>query len=239
MKTIFTVLILALSLGASAQSNFYKFSIGAGGGVTQSFADLKKHAFGTAGYGTLDYLFTPFISLGLEAQMGEINGGDQQTEPSGRQFINGYKSITANGKIALGQLVDYERSNFLNSIKGLYFGAGLGIIQNKMKGIIRYKADPKSSTGLYKFPGTDESKDISIPLNLGINFYFPNHYGYYRYGINVNYQANITLGEGLDGYDDSTWLLKNGSPDIYTYFTIGFRYYLGPVGLSKKTFISY
>lgn len=240
MKTTLTILLLSFSLGLAAQSNFYKFSVGAGGGVTQSFADLQKHDFGIAGYVVADYLFTPFVSLGLEIQAGEINGGDKNTDKDHRQFINSFKAVTANGKLYLGALTDYEHNGFLNAIKGLYAGAGLGIIQNNVKNV-RIKPYPNGTidANSYVFPGLDKSKEVLIPLNLGINFYIPDREGAYRYVINFNYQANVSLGEGLDGYDDSSVRLVNGKPDVYTYFSLGIRYNFGSIGLSRKTFRSY
>lgn len=231
MKSLLTPLFaLLLCLTAKAQSNFYKMTIGASAGITQSFADLEKQDYGSAGSATFDYYFTPFLSLGFEGQMGELRGGDIHTDPNNRQFINGYKAFNFNGKIALGALIDYNRSGFSNVIKGLYVGAGAGVIMNKMKLIVR----EKPSDG-YIFPGMDNSKDLLVPLNLGINFNFPNRYGHYRYSINVNYQANLTLGEGLDGYDDPPIKFKSGDPDIYSYISIGLKYHFGPMGLSTRT----
>lgn len=223
---------LLLCLNASAQSNFYKIALGAGAGITKSYTDVAKHDYGLSGYGTFDYFFTPFISLGLEGQMGEINGGDVFTDPHNRQFINRYKAVTLNGKLYLGALMDYRRNTFANTIKGLYVGTGAGLVMNKMRYIVRTKPDDESG---YVFPGKDSSKDLLVPLNIGITFNFMNRDGYYRYGLNFNYQTNITLGEGLDGYDDSPVRFKNGSPDIYTYFSVGLKYHFGQIGLSTKS----
>ncbi|ACU02326.1 outer membrane beta-barrel protein [Pedobacter heparinus] len=233
MKTTLTLLLSALLyVSAAAQSNFYKLGIGGGLGVTQSFADLNKHDYGLAGYGSFDYYFTPFVSMGIEGQMGEINGGDINTDPNNRQFINSYKAFALNAKLYLGALIDYDRSGFTNAIKGLYVGAGAGVIMNKMKFVVREK--PNDPNG-YVFPGSDSSKDLLVPLNLGIAFNFMDRSGYTRYGLNLNYQANVTLGEGLDGYNDSPIKFKSGNPDVYTYVSIGLKYYFGPMGLSIKS----
>ncbi|MGY0039708.1 outer membrane beta-barrel protein [Pedobacter sp. NJ-S-72] len=168
-RILISTILLALTLQSFAQSNFYKLSIGAGAGVTQSFADVRKHDFGLAGYGTLDYLFTPYVSLGLEFQKGEINGGNINTDPYNRQFINSYQAISVNGKISLGQIIDFNYNSFSNKLRGLYLGSGIGVIQNKMKGINRRNlTDPD----IY-YPGEDTSKDIFFPLNLGNKFLFP------------------------------------------------------------------
>jgi len=231
-RILIITVLLAITFSSFAQSNFYKFSVGAGAGVTQSFADLRKHDFGVAGYGTLDYLLTPFLGIGLEFQKGEINGGSIRTDPYNRQFINSYQAGSFNFKISLGQIIDFNYNNPLNNLRGLYFGTGIGVIKNKMKGINRYSfTDP----AIY-YPGDDTSTEIYFPLNLGINFYFPDHDGFYRYVLNFNCQSNITLGEGLDGYDNTSITHKSGKPDIYAFYTVGVKYNFGKLGLFKKTF---
>jgi hypothetical protein len=218
-------------LSSFAQSNFYKISIGAGAGATQSFTEVHKHAFGLAGYGTLDYLFTPFISLGLEIQKGQINGGNYRTNPLKRQFINSYKAVSANGKIALGEFIDNNYNNLASKIRGLYIGGGIGVIQNNLSYAIRGKDDPDAVSF-----ATTTTKDFLFPLDLGMNFYFADQEGFYRYVLNFNYQGNITLTEKLDGYDDTFNNHKSGNPDIYTFLSVGLKYNFGKIGLSRKTF---
>ncbi len=229
--TLTTILFLISTIPVFSQSNFYKIGIGGGGGITQSFTDVQKHSFGTAGYGILDYFFTPFISFGLEGQMGQINGGDINTDPANRQFINDYKAISFNSKICLGTIINYENNPVGDVLKGLYIGAGIGVVQNSMSAIVRYI--PGTTI---RYPGQDKSKDILVPLNLGLNVYLPDHLGEYRYVLNVNFQSNLTFGEGLDGYNDSSTRFRNNSPDIYSFISVGLRYNFGPVGLSTKTF---
>lgn len=231
-RILISTLFSALAFSSFAQSNFYKFAVGAGAGITQSFTDLKKHDFGLAGYATLDYLFTPYLSLGLELQKGEINGGDVNSTPDDRQFINGYQAVSVNGKISLGQFIDFDYNGLSGKLRCLYFGSGLGIIQNKMTGIRRINVKNPD----HPYPGQDGSKDIYFPLNLGINLFFPDQEGFYRYTLNINCQSNVTLGEGLDGYDNSSVTHKSGKPDIYNFYTIGFKYSFGKMGLYKKTF---
>ncbi|TKC04852.1 outer membrane beta-barrel protein [Pedobacter frigoris] len=232
--TFISFLSLLICLNADAQSNFYKLSLGAGYGPTQSFTDVKKHGYDFAGYGTADYFFTPFLSLGGELQMGQIRGGDVQTDPHEREFINKYKAASINGKIYLGALIDYDRSSFARAVKWFYVGAGAGIVHNNVNRVT-VKPSTVNSGNPYVFPGKNSSNDLMVPLNVGINFYFPDFAQRPRFGININYQTNVTLGEGLDGYDDSPIIFKNGNPDIYTYFSIGLRYNFGFIGLSSKS----
>lgn len=233
MKIILTGLFLAFSISVYAQSNFYKLSIGGGAGFTRSYADLHEHNYGEAIYGTADFFITPFLSLSFEAQNGTVKGGQSNLEPSGLRFKNNYRSVTANGKVFLGAFINYQRSTFLEQIKGLYLGAGVGLIQNRNFDLKRSNRDEPNR--VYK----DFSNEAIIPLNVGFNYYLPNKNGYYRYVLNANYQGNITLGEGLDGYDSSTIRFENGNPDVFTYLTLGLKYNFGPVGIAKKTFKRY
>ena len=79
-----------------------------------------------------------------------------------------------------------------------------------------------------------ELTNLLVPINLGINFYFTDKFEHIRYIINLNYQGNITFGEGLDGYDNASATLKSKGPDIYTYLSVGVKYQFGPMGLFRK-----
>jgi len=231
LKTaLISALALLLCLNTFGQSNYYRLSVGAGYGLTQSFTDIQSHDFERAPYGTLDYFFTPFLSLGAEIQAGKIRALKAPEDPYQRQFINSYKAATISGKVYLGTFIDYDHSTFLNSIKWLYVGTGAGLVRNSITKITRIRNNSN-----VEFPGRNSSYEIMFPVNLGINFYFPDQSGNPRFGINLNLQSNTTLGEGLDGYDDSSETFKAGFPDIYNYYSIGIRYHFGLLGISKKS----
>jgi len=232
---LLSIALSILALPSLAQSNFYKLSIGGGGGITQSFTEVKEHAFGIGGYGSLDYMFTPFISIGLEAQMGQINGGDYKTDPGNKQFTNSYKAVSANGKIYLGSIIDNDYSSLYNNIKGIYIAGGIGKMKNDVTYVIPLEID--NTTYFVQRPSTLSS--VFFPVDLGVNFYFADAQGFYRYALNINYQANILLNEYMDGYDDSKVTFKGGNPDIYTFLSVGLKYNFGPIGLSRKNFRKY
>src|SRR5690606_26314802 len=129
-----------------------------------------------------------------------------------------------------GQITDFYYSDFLNYTKGFYLGTGIGQVSNDVTRL------QFQSTG-YEFPGDAKSKNILVPVNVGIDFYFPDGWGDIRYVFNINYQANFTFGEGLDGYDDTKTIRKNigSAPDIYNFLSIGFKYTFGPKGLTGKS----
>jgi hypothetical protein len=228
--TLTSLLALFLCFNASAQTNYYKLSIGAGYGFTQSFTDVDKNDFAQSAYGTLDYFLTPFLSLGGELQYGKIKASPAAHDPTQRQFTNAYKAASINGKLYLGALVDYDRSTFLNAVKWLYVGGGAGIVRNNITKVTRV-----NKNNGHQFPGRNASFELMVPLNAGISFYFPDKSGNHRLALNLNLQSNLTMGEGLDGYDNSSESFKDGFPDIYNFYTIGLKYHLGILGLSKRS----
>ncbi|WP_256010823.1 hypothetical protein [Desertivirga xinjiangensis] len=213
-------------LNVSGQYNYYRLSAGVGLGINTAFADLEKTRSNQTIIGNLDYHLTPFTSIGFELQKGTLSGGDSINDPHLRFFKNSYMAFTVNGKAQLGQFVDFESSNLLYAIRGLYVGTGVGIIKNKMTENVRIR-----STDNHVFAGDDVSSNIVVPINTGINFNILDRWGYTRYILNLNYQMNVTMGEGLDGYNDSAAKFKNQYPDFYSVFSAGIKICFGPEGL--------
>ncbi|TDG37564.1 hypothetical protein EZJ43_00265 [Pedobacter changchengzhani] len=234
----FSVLLIAFLLLVSfsyAQSNYFKFSGGIGLGPNYSFTDVYKGKRGFTTYGTLDYHITPFVTAGLEAQFGSIRGGSITDDRYNRQFTNHYASISANAKIMLGEFVDYDKNDFLYNIRGLYGGLGIGVVNNNIVDIVRFRPSYSDDPGFGPFPGRDKSLNLLVPINLGINFFINDDYGYMRYVINVNAQSNVTFGEGLDGYNDPPSKYRNDAPDIFNTYTIGVKYFFGSIRSYRKT----
>lgn len=233
LRKIFTTIILGLiMLPAYGQTNYYKLAVGAGGGINNSYTDVNKGKLGYSTYTAFDFYVTPNIITGLETQFGTVKGGVD--DPYLRAFTNSYFVVTANARAQLGEFIDfdylYRNNNFLNALKGVYLGAGFGVINNNLTSVVREKPDGSH----YIFPGEDKSMNLILPINLGINVYFPNHWGNDRYVVNANFQTNYVFGEGLDGYNDPPAIFKNLSPDMYINFTIGFKYLFGSVGIKKR-----
>lgn len=234
--TYISLLLIFIGNFSFAQSNYFKMSYGFGGGLNKSYTDVYKGGYGYTAYGVFDFHVTPFVTVGLEGQYGMVQGGDIVTDLHNRQFVNKYTTISANVKLMLGELVDYDKSEFLYNIRGLYTGIGIGAVNNNITDIVRYKpswaaVDP----GYGPFPGKDKSLNLLVPLNFGFNYFIYDGYGYMRYIININAQSNFTFGEGLDGYNDSSTKFKNYSPDVYNAYTIGFKYMFGKIKSYRKT----
>lgn len=237
-KILFCISLQLLGLAGFGQSNYYKLTAGAGFGATRAYADLNEKTYSYSGYAELNWNLTRFVSAGIELQMGRLKGGNINTNPHNREFVNDFKAITFNVKGALGELVDYSQSGLLNAMKGLYAGIGLGAIRNNMANVVRYKPNTEAQYPPlgYRFPGEDQSTNLLMPVNVGLNFFINDGFGDARYVFNFNYQTNFTFGEGLDGYNDPTGAFENDAPDIYTVLSIGVKYNFGPSRSTKRRF---
>lgn len=225
-RLTFLLILLATNYISFAQSNFYRFSVGGGAGATTAFADLDDQKLSLAAYGTLDYHFTPFLTLGVEVQKGQVAAGGYYTDYYRREFINSYLSTSLNFKLQLGEFLSrYDLSNaFLNTIKGGYLGVGFGFIKNDVEARRSYDG--------VTFPGEDKSTESIIPFNVGINFYIPNEWGYKRFAINLNLQCTLTTGEGLDGYGVKGVTSQHN--DAYLFGSAGIKYHFGTLGLDRR-----
>ena len=235
LKKIFLFYFFFGCVNASAQQfNFKRYGIGLSTGVTHAFTDVPEMKIAPSIVLTADYFITPFVSTYLDLQFGNIKGGSKEVDfanlpnKHGREFSNSYLSATLNTRLALGQLVYYEDNRIVNAIKGLYLGLGVGLIQNNVKNVrVQPLVQPNQTVG-YVFPGVNNSTNVTVPLNVGINFEIKDSWSETRYILGVNYQSNLTFGEGLDGYNDPPEIFENNGFDMYNMGTISFKYCFGP-----------
>lgn len=206
--------------------------MGVGAGATQAYADVQKVIQKPTIIGSLDYNLSPFSSIGVEVQKGNISGGNKVSDPHLRYFDNSYLAVILGGKVQLGQFVDFESSGFLNTLKGFYVGAGLGMVKSKMADVVRQKPlDPNNvEGGYYTFPGLDASTDLMLPINTGISFNIMDRWRFTKYILGINYQFNPMFGEGIDGYNDPPAKFRNGR-DYYGVASFSIKYCFGPEGL--------
>jgi len=230
LKRIYILLLCALAgLQAKAQSNYYKMSLGAGAGAAVAFGDLRKQVITPAVYGAADFYFTPYVSVGLEGQVGKLKGGD--TSLYNKNFSNSYKAGNLNVRVAAGAFMKkrYVPNTFNTLVRGIYVGTGIGLLRNDIKE--RYptlNADPRINQGKRK------SWDALVPVNVGLNVGLKEKNGYERFVINLNFQSNFTFGEGMDGFDDNPLFIPNSNSDIYTLTSVGIKYKFGRVGYYKR-----
>ncbi|OOQ57891.1 hypothetical protein BC343_12005 [Mucilaginibacter pedocola] len=209
----------------NAGYNFNAYGIGIGGGIVHPLADLKKGYNDKAFNGNFTYYFNPYVPVVLELQAGKLRGGgnDISIDKDTRRYSNSYKAVMLHVDYQLGDAIDYYRSGFLNIIKNFYGGIGVGAILNKVNTNRYSLLDPT-----YRFPGSDKSTNVIVPLRFGYEFKIYDYYGVPKFGIDIGYQHYVTFGEGLDGYEDPTSLFKNNAPDQYRMISIGLKYNFGP-----------
>lgn len=219
---LFLVLIQA-AVARSQSYNYGSYGIGVNVSSLYPYADLAQANL-TKGYSIAGYYnYSLYLPLGLEFQTGELSGGGVLTDFHGREYKNKYTAIIARGDLFLGQLAPYGYDGAIRYFKDFYIGTGIGVISNNLVFIQRVQ----KGTG-YVFPGKDKSLNLMVPIRLGYELKINNSYGEPVVGINLGYVLNVTWGEGLDGYGDSSKEFKNNSPDLYRQIVVGVKVNFGP-----------
>lgn len=218
------------SLWAQLSYNFSSFSVGAGVGVVRADADIAQHITKEAIFGTLNYNYSPYITITGELQAGKLAGGNPNTDKDTRAFVNNYKSISLYGDIQAGEFIDYQYRDLLNILKNVYLGTGVGIMHNAMAFVQRISLNNPG----YVFPGEDSSTEIMVPLRIGYELKFFNRYQEPSIRVNVGYQLSLVYGEGLDGYNDPPSIFRNEHVDRYSLVSVGVKYNFGrPISYKK------
>jgi hypothetical protein len=225
ISSVSFLLLFPLYNGLFAQVNFYKFTTGFGYGATLPYSETNPQING-AFYADLRFNLTPFSSFGAEFQQGALKGGERGAEAY--WFTANYKLLTLNGRLQFGELLSTSalEKPFLRLIKGLYMGAGIGVMENKGMHNLAIAALPEPDRKVSPF----SNKLILVPLNVGYSYALKNKWDYNRYILNVNVQRSFALDEGVAGkvnfYQTFT--------DLYSYISIGVKYHFGPLGLYQK-----
>lgn len=225
MKKLFTTFIILICLRIGAvQAQFSRpISIGAGAGVAYGLTDLKNTKMNFAWYGEGDYLLAPFISIGLQAQKGELSGDNGSSS-----FKNNYYAGNLNAKLRLGQFLNLPSnysnytlgaSNLQRIVTNIYVGAGAGLVKNRIAR--RLTAE---YVNYIRDRGGEIAEDTGgihfvVPLNVGVDIPFGRTLYGPQWAINVNYQHTLTFNDNLDGVIRQ----KN---DQYGFMSVGVKYAL-------------
>jgi hypothetical protein len=232
LKKYFLLFVLVCaSVMAKAQSgyNYYEWGAGFGASYGRGFDDLNRQVWHPGGSLNLTYNYSPYVPMSVELQFGTLEGGGRTPDKDefGRYSKNNYKAFVFHADLQMGEIIDYDNNGFLNAIKNLYIGTGIGAISNSMKDIQRTNIYLYNGPATYVFPGKNKSVNLMVPLRLGYEFKIFDDYDQVGYTITLGYQHSYTFGEGLDGYNDNTQKFKNNAPDQFAMFTIGFKYNFG------------
>jgi hypothetical protein len=221
------VLLVTMGLCAKAQNTWYQpISVGVGYGVTIARAGEQTQTSSNATNFNLNYQFTPFVSIGFDAQFGTLSGGDAEHDTYGKQFLNNYKSFILHADVQAGEFIDYSHNAFLNKLKNVYAGIGIGMLSNKISNITTL--NPVDSSTLTYTPG---SSNLLIPLRIGYEFKLFNQHDEPQFRFDINYSFNTAFGAGLDGY---TSVYTKSYIKFYNYISVGFKYCFGPLKAYRK-----
>jgi hypothetical protein len=221
---IFSLIGISFLTGLTASAQFSRpISIGAGAGGTINLTDIGNVESKFAFYGELDYLITPFISVGLHGEMGTLAGNGYESE-----FKNRYFAGNVNGKIRVGQFLEGAKNysyytlqaNTLSRIlSNVYVGAGTGLVKNRIqRNISTLYANYLESSGGEIAKDRGEIHFV-VPLNVGVDIPFGRTLYGPQWAINVNYQHTLTFNDNLDG-------VINKNNDQYGFVSVGVKYAL-------------
>ncbi|MFD2147803.1 hypothetical protein [Mucilaginibacter antarcticus] len=226
-KNCLSLLILCLCISsAKAQVgiNYKQYEFGIGLDFNTPYTDAQTSKSSRSARLNFTYNATPFVNYVVEMQTGNLQGGDALNTTTGRQFTNAYNAVMLRGQLQGGEILDYSDGGVKNALKNLYVSSGLGVILNDLKEINRYSI---KVPGFYT-PGSDKSKQLVVPLRLGYEFKIYNSYSEPHIKIDLGYQYNFILGDGLDGFEAGT------QKDSYAQFGIGIKYAFGQIATYRK-----
>lgn len=231
IKRFFLLAIVMLACNVvKAQSgyDYAQYDLGLGLDFNTAYTDAQTTKTTRSGRLMFNYNVSPFVNYVVEVQTGTLQGGDALTTTSGRQFTNSYTAIMMRGQLQMGEIIDYSQSNMANAFKNLYVSSGIGMVVNHITDINRASL---KVPGFYT-TGENNSNELVIPLRFGYEFKFFNKYEEPGFKIDIGYQNNFILGDGLDGFTTGK------QKDSYSQISVGFKFAIGGVATYRKQ-ISY
>jgi hypothetical protein len=217
--------------------NYKQFGIGLDVSYERGYTNLAHQDEHFSENINFVYNYSPYIPVVAELQFGTLSGGglSPKVDVSGRKYTNTYEAFLLHADFQLGEVIDYSESSVLSVIKNFYFGTGGGIVFNNNV-VQRYSiyAPAPPDPQAYKFPGSDNSINLTIPLRFGYEFKLYNDFEEPYMAIDVGSVHNLVFGEGLDGYDDPSSKFKNNATNQYRQIVIGIKFNFGNITSYNK-----
>lgn len=228
---LLTVLVCFMTFGAKAQLGYTysQYDAGVSAGVNTVYGDAETFTKTQSVHFNFNYNVSPFVNYVFEIQLGQLKGGDSLTTVSGRQFANSFTSVMIRGQVQAGEIMDYSSSRMANAFKNLYLSTGVGFVVNHLTTVNRYSS---LIPGFYT-PGDNNSNQLLIPARIGYELKFFNKYDEPTFKVDLGYQYNFILGDGLDGYT------VGAKKDAYTQITVGVKFAIGTSTTSYRKQISF
>lgn len=232
---MFAATIAAVSVKAQTGYNYYPFGVAADISYMHGYTHVPRQDDNVGLNFSFIYNYNPYLPVAIEVQKGKLSGGGLTVDKDkyGRQFTNNFLAVYLHADIHLGSFINYGESSFLNGLKNLYFGSGIGFVSNNNK-VQRYNIIAQNGTIGAPFAGKDKSVNYAVPLRVGYEFKIFNSYDQPGSAIDIGYVHNIVFGDGLDGYTDTRIGSKGTVINQYRELTIGFKYFFGTVVPYKK-----
>lgn len=226
-KLLLIALICLGTITAKAQLGYEygEYDLGFAGGLNTVLGDAETKVSTKSAHINFTYNPSPFINYVLEAQTGDLKGGDAYTTASGRQFTNNFVAVFLRGQVQAGEFMDYSTSRIKNALKNLYVSTGVGYMVNKMTYINR---ESIISPGAFYTDGLNNSNSIIIPARIGYEFKIFNSYNQPLVKIDLGYQMNFSMDDNLDGF--TAGLQK----DKFSQITLGVKFSIGSINSYKK-----
>ena len=232
---LFVLVFSSIIVKAQGDYNFMPMGIGVGAGTIRGYTNVAKQNNTLAANINFTYYVSPYLPITLELQDGRLNGGSATTDQYGRQYRNNYLGLLVHGDLQLGQVIDYYYSGINEILKNVYFGSGVGFIDDNVKNQrTNLIASSQYPVGSYTFFGTDHSVNIAIPIRAGYEFKFYNEYDEPFLRLDIQYTHTVVFGEGLDGYNDPPSHFKNQNPDQYREVGFTVKYDFGRIRAFTK-----
>src|SRR5690242_15467993 len=118
-KKLFLICLVCLgTFTAKAQLGYEygEYDIGFAGGANTVLGDAETTIRTKSAHLNFTYNPSPFINYVLEAQIGDLRGGNALVTPTGREFTNSYVAVFLRAQVQAGELMDYSQSRVKNAL---------------------------------------------------------------------------------------------------------------------------
>jgi hypothetical protein len=227
LKTIVIIAftcLLGYTAKAQVGNDYAQYDLGIGLDMNKAYTDAQTIKTTKSGHFNFNYNVSPFVNYIIEFQTGTLQGGDSLTTTSGRQFTNTFNAVMFRAQLQMGEIIDYSQGGLANTFKNVYVSSGVGFVVNHLTEINRASIQVP---GFYT-AGEDNSNEILIPVRVGYEFKFYNRYNQPGFKIDVGYQYNFIMGDGLDGFP------VGKQRDSYSQISFGIKFAVGGVISYRK-----
>ena len=196
------------------------FGVSTGGAAI--FGHLQKQRISSATNISWGNNFSPNFTMCIEAGAGTLSSYTPKNSwTDGLISENNFTTLNLSGRYNFNNIFKTKKSRHKVTLQRLYWGFGMGIIENNLVNLSsRYKADQSSNIKNLKLSSTSGV----ISENIGYEMKLPHNKICRNTVLNLNFQANYALSADLDGMPSA--VSSRQTNDIYVIGTIGLHFYM-------------